>query len=309
MTKGIDISVYQRTLDLKKVKSLGYDFVILRGGYTGYGANRGKYKDSAFDNLYLKAKEAKLKVGCYYYSCATNYSEGKAEAEFLYENCLKGKEFDFPIYIDVENPQWQQNKKKGVTDAILGFCDVIDQKGYAPAVYASVFWFDNMIETSRLNHISKWVASWRNTKPSFKYSMFDVWQKSGDSANKVIIQGMVVDTNECFVEFDLNNNKPQETSTNGNKTIEELAREVIDGKYGDGEERKKALGDKYSEVQKKVNEILSQNLSQKSYTVKKGDTLTAIAKKYKTTVAKLKKINGIKDVNKIFVGQVLKVGD
>lgn len=299
MTKGIDISVYQRTIDLNKVKSLGYDFVILRGGYTGYGANRGKYKDSAFDTLYLKAKEAKLKVGCYYYSCATNYSEGKAEAEFLYQNCLKGKEFDLPVYIDVENPQWQQNKKKGVTDAILGFCDVIDQKGFMPGIYASYFWFVRMIDTPRLDHLTKWVASWTSSKPTFPYSNFDMWQKSGDSPNRVTIQGMVVDTNECFVEFG-GVEEPQ-------KTIDELAREVIDGKYGDGEDRKKALGDKYKEVQKRVNEILSHNLSQK-YVVKKGDTLSAIAKKYKTTVAKLKKLNGIKDVNKIYIGQELKVG-
>ena len=41
------------------------------------------------------------------------------------------------------------------------------------------------------------------------------------------------------------------------KTIEELAKEVIDGKYGNGEARKKALGDKYAEVQAMVNQMLS----------------------------------------------------
>ena len=41
------------------------------------------------------------------------------------------------------------------------------------------------------------------------------------------------------------------------KSVEELAQEVIAGKYGNGEDRKKALGDRYSEVQAKVNEILA----------------------------------------------------
>lgn len=41
------------------------------------------------------------------------------------------------------------------------------------------------------------------------------------------------------------------------KSIEELAQEVIEGKYGNGEDRKKALGDRYSEVQARVNEILA----------------------------------------------------
>ena len=41
------------------------------------------------------------------------------------------------------------------------------------------------------------------------------------------------------------------------KTTEELAREVIEGKYGNGEDRKNALGDRYAEVQSKVNELLT----------------------------------------------------
>lgn len=43
------------------------------------------------------------------------------------------------------------------------------------------------------------------------------------------------------------------------------------------------------------------------YVVKKGDTLTKIAKKYKTTVKQLAKWNNIKNVNLIKVGQKLRV--
>lgn len=45
----------------------------------------------------------------------------------------------------------------------------------------------------------------------------------------------------------------------------------------------------------------------KTYTVKKGDTLTAIAKKYNTTVKKLKDANNIKNANLIYVGQKIKI--
>ena len=45
----------------------------------------------------------------------------------------------------------------------------------------------------------------------------------------------------------------------------------------------------------------------KTYTVVKGDNLTKIAKANGTTVAALVKLNGIKDANKIAMGQVLKV--
>ena len=40
------------------------------------------------------------------------------------------------------------------------------------------------------------------------------------------------------------------------KSIEELANEVIQGLWGNGQERKDRLGDRYSEVQARVNEIL-----------------------------------------------------
>lgn len=40
------------------------------------------------------------------------------------------------------------------------------------------------------------------------------------------------------------------------KTIEELAQEVLDGKHGNGEERKKSLGNRFREVQDLVNEMI-----------------------------------------------------
>ena len=55
------------------------------------------------------------------------------------------------------------------------------------------------------------------------------------------------------------------TATNdndiANKSVDELAKEVIAGKYGNGEARKKALGSRYSEVQARVNEILNSSNS------------------------------------------------
>lgn len=50
--------------------------------------------------------------------------------------------------------------------------------------------------------------------------------------------------------------KEEETENKENKSIVDLANEVIAGKYGTGEARKQALGSRYSEVQAKVNEIL-----------------------------------------------------
>ena len=59
------------------------------------------------------------------------------------------------------------------------------------------------------------------------------------------------------------------------KSVDELAREVIAGKYGNGEDRKKALGSRYAEVQARVNEILAGNKPAPTPTV---DILTLVKK-------------------------------
>jgi hypothetical protein len=71
----------------------------------------------------------------------------------------------------------------------------------------------------------------------------------------------------------------------------------------------KAVAGKGSTVYGWVNEadIAGSTTSQKTYTIKKGDTLSKIAKKYGTTVDKLVKLNGIKNKNIIRVGQIIKL--
>lgn len=97
-----------------------------------------------------------------------------------------------------------------------------------------------------------------------------------------------------------------ENSVDNSKSIEELAKEVIAGKYGNGEERKQKLGSLYSEVQKRVNEILRGNTQKEEiYIVKKGDCLCNIAKKFNTTVEKIAHDNNITNVDLIYVGQKL----
>ena len=93
------------------------------------------------------------------------------------------------------------------------------------------------------------------------------------------------------------------------KTIDELATEVIQGKWGNEPERSKRLteaGYDARAVQDRVNEMLAP--SKEYYTVKKGDTFSGIAKKYKVTQKKLKELNPqIKDINRIYAGQKIRI--
>ena len=95
------------------------------------------------------------------------------------------------------------------------------------------------------------------------------------------------------------------------KSVAELAQEVIDGKWGNGDDRKNRLtaaGYDYAAVQAKVNALLKAKTAT-YYTVKAGDTLSAIAKKYGTTVSDIQKLNSdlIKNVGLIYVGWKIRV--
>ena len=93
------------------------------------------------------------------------------------------------------------------------------------------------------------------------------------------------------------------------KTVEELAREVIDGVWGNNPERKQKLekcGYDYEAVRKCVNDIYNAR-KKKYYTIKRGDTLSLIAKHHDTSVTALVKMNGIANANRIFVGQKIRV--
>ena len=87
-------------------------------------------------------------------------------------------------------------------------------------------------------------------------------------------------------------------------TDEQLAQKVIEGEFGNGEARRKALGSRYDAVQKLVNQMFS-NASVQYYTVKSGDTLSGIAKKFNTTYQKIAMDNGINNPNLIYPGQKL----
>lgn len=99
------------------------------------------------------------------------------------------------------------------------------------------------------------------------------------------------------------------------KTNEEIAKEVIDGKWGNNPERKKKLteaGYDYSAIQKIVNSMLKPSNEPKKeegdyYIVKPGDSLARIAQKYGTTWQVLMHLNNIKNPNLIYPGERIKV--
>lgn len=98
------------------------------------------------------------------------------------------------------------------------------------------------------------------------------------------------------------------TNVSPQKSIDDVAKEVIAGKWGNGEQRASALrsaGYSYTQVQNRVNEMLSTETQY--YTVQSGDCLSVIAERFGTTVDSLVQLNGITNPNIIYVGQTIRI--
>lgn len=117
-----------------------------------------------------------------------------------------------------------------------------------------------------------------------------------------------------FVDYNIKEEVKVEPVKPSKKSNEEIADEVIKGKWGNGATRRQKLtvaGYSYSAVQKIVNEKLKAKPSQNYIThiVVKGDTLWGIAKKYLgagNKYTQIKKDNNLKS-NTIYVGQKIKI--
>lgn len=175
---------------------------MLRAGFTGSSNGVSKAVDSSFKKHYKNAKANGIGVGAYWFSRATSYDKGKLEAEYMYKNCLKGKTFEYPIAIDVEDSVYQSKaSKSAVTNAIRGFCDYLESKGYYTSIYANSYWFKNKMNLSKLKSYDKWVANWGTSNPSSP--SHGMWQFGGSTnelrSNK--IAGMVVDQDYAYKDY------------------------------------------------------------------------------------------------------------
>lgn len=223
---GIDISAHQGEFPLDVAVSEGVQFVIIKAG----GGDAGLYKDKKFERNYAFAKQLGLPVGCYFYSKALSESDAYNEASFLYNNCLAGKNFELPVYYDVEDAYQMSLGKDKVTRIIQTFCNFINSKKYVVGIYASLSNFNNSFYDDQLNEYDKWVAQW-SSNLAYKKEC-GMWQFGGEvnyiRSNK--IAGQVVD--QDFMLKDYSNQKvdsiePSMTVDDAIKLVVSIALEEV----------------------------------------------------------------------------------
>ena len=246
---GIDVSKWQGSgFNFKQAKAEGVKFAILRGAYS-------TSKDLCFETYYNACKLLQIPVGVYHYSMATSVSEARTEANFLIKNVLKGKQFEYPIYMDVEDKVQHKLGKNLLTDIVIAYCDTLEKAGYYVGIYSSSSFFSTYMHEKKLERFDKWIAQW-NKSCTYK-GKYGMWQYGGETnlLRSVKVAGVTCDQNYCYVDY---------------PTI--IKKNKLNG------------------------------FGTKTYTVKSGDTLTAIAKANNTTVDKI-----VSDNKLIQSGMVLKV--
>ena len=251
MLKGIDVSGYQGNIDWKKVKNDGVKFAIIKLG-TIYDEDENS-EESTFERNYNECIKNNIPVGVYVYNYCNSIEALKKGANWVLE-VLNKRALNLPVYLDMEDKTIVSEGKAALTNQCNEFAKILTNAGYEVGVYANLNWFENYLEAKEFNsNISVWVAQYY--KECEYEGKYDIWQYS--SSGKVDGISGNVDMNYLY-----NENIIKNTDNNGpeDKTIDELVQEVIDGKWGNGEDRRKRLeeaGYDYDKVQDKVNSILS----------------------------------------------------
>lgn len=192
----IDVSKWDGDMNYKDWKRLRNLYgVIIKGG----GSDIGRYVDSWFARNYDKAVAAGIHIGSYFYSKALSISEAKTDADYYIDNCLAGRNWDLPVYIDVEEQAQFQLSKRTLTDICKAFMDRLQEKGYKAGIYTGGYAFNaNMYGDSELGDYADWIAAWGANPPSYIGVTFGMWQQGGIRlSDGHIVYADVSDHHDC----------------------------------------------------------------------------------------------------------------
>lgn len=314
--KGPDISEWQGNINIDKL-SPQVDFFIFR-------AYAGSSKDDTVDRNVKLAISNNKPYGLYIYSYALNVAQAEEEAERMVKLANTYSIKPNFLVIDMEDADGYKSRhgmpsNSTLVDICEKECEVFENAGYQSMVYASSSWFKGKL--SGLKGYEKWEAHW----PTYSNGQQkgNAVSSSGESADNCAIwqftsQGRLngyngnLDMNYAYKDFVVKGGKPNPKPT-PTKSNEEVAKEVMAGEWGNGDDRKRALeavGYDYDAIQAIVNSNYnSDGTSSKvtNYTVKSGDTLSGIGSKLGVNWKDIANLNNISSPYIIYVGQVLKI--
>lgn len=268
--KGVDISYCQSGLDYSKLKADGIKFAIIRASVTGTGAHK-QSTDTLLNRHINGCISYGIDYGYYHYSCARSVEEAKKEAQYCVEQIKKYPLPAYPVFFDAEEMQIANLGRVVATEIALAFVDEVERLGYPGGIYASPSWIETYLDKTRiLGKKDLWLAHWVTNPKQYGQKL---WQ-SGLRYSA----GMQIDSDVCYVDY------PAETAAwykaHGiaaanakKKTLEEIAAEVWDGKWGCGQQRYDdltAAGYDYYAVQDIIEKQIAEQQKNSTSAIKVG---------------------------------------
>lgn len=314
--EGIDVSSWQQNIDFAAVRNAGIEIVYMKS------SEGSSYIDPYFETNYRNAKANGLTVGFYHYVTARTTEQARAQATF-FAKVISGKEPDCKLAMDFEN--FGNLSTTEVNEISRVFLETLENLTNKEVLIYSNAYSARTIFSSSLSNYPLWVANYGVSEPgdNGKWSTWVGWQYT-DTGRINGISGYV-DRDYFTAGVLLSNTTPipePETSNNNNSienniytiksgdTLSEIALE-----YGTTVSNILSLNPSITNpnlIYPGQNIIINTSNSNESvtnttYTVKRGDTLSEIALKYNTTVSNLANLNNISNPNLIYPGQVITI--
>lgn len=247
---------------------IDYDAVYESGIRVVYiKSSEGKNIDPYFELNYKNAKENGLKVGVYHYVISKSVEEAREEAEFFI-NLINDKSIDVKIAMDFENFEDLSNEE-------------INEIAYTFLSTAKERYGKDIIIYSDLNNVE---IVW-NEKIAKE---FELWLAYYNDYN------LIDNLNLKWAKW-IGVQYTDEGTIPG-------VRYLVDRDYFT-----ESIFYEESMVNKYEPEDLEENGSIEKYRIKRGDTLWGLSRRFDTTIENIARENGIRNVNLIYVNEILNI--
>ena len=206
LCKGIDIYEGEHEtsngtylpIDWKSIKAQGYDFVILKIG------SRKSGKSPTFDMDYEGAKAAGLGVGAYYYAYSSTVADTLEDARNVLK-WVEGKQFEYPIYFDIEDESLKTVSRGTLTKIITAFIEELQSNGYYSAIYVNNEWLVEILDTNTiLDRFDVWYARYPLTdNPTWNEQKYGKQLSMWQFTDKGRVNGLSddIDVNYCYRDY------------------------------------------------------------------------------------------------------------
>ena len=165
-----DVSRWQGRIDWDTLYHSGrIDGVMLRV----LGSKNGKpYSDPQFERNYAACARLGLPVGGYYYTCAVTQRQMEEELAAL-KTALRGKTFQLPLAIDVEDPRLRSLAPAKLSALVAQAAGRIEAWNLYAMVYTYTNFADTALAAQPLAPYDLWLADYRGKRPARRHGM---WQ-------------------------------------------------------------------------------------------------------------------------------------